>query len=220
LLKTPQVLHRFLKAVVAHADVPVTVKIRAGWDERSINAREVALLAQDAGVHCLFIHGRTKIQGYSGSVDYKVIAEVKRALDIPVIASGDALSPQLIKKLFDETGCDGVAIARGALGNPWIFRDTVCFLERGVVPDRPRLDELTGVMRRHLSLCTDYYGEVIGTMMFRKLFAWYIKGLSDVRPLKERAFQARTKDEMIAVMETFVDGRGTASSDAGDSLAA
>lgn len=207
LLRAPQVLYAFLKTVVAHTDVPVTVKIRAGWDERLINAREVALLAQDAGVHGLFIHGRTKIQGYSGSVDYKVIAEVKRALDIPVIASGDALSPQLIKKLFDETGCDGVAIARGALGNPWIFRDTVQFLEKGVLPERPSLDELADVMRRHLSLCTDYYGEAIGTMMFRKLFAWYIKGLADVRPLKERAFQARTKDEMVAIMETLMNGR-------------
>ncbi|MFZ5997384.1 MAG: tRNA dihydrouridine synthase DusB [Nitrospirota bacterium] len=211
LLKTPQVLHRFLKAVVAHADVPVTVKLRAGWDEHSINAREMALLAQDAGVHGLFIHGRTKVQGYSGSVDYRVIAGVKRALDIPVIASGDALSPQRIKKLFDETGCDGVAIARGALGNPWVFRDTVCFLENGVLPERPCLDELTGVMRRHLSLCIEYYGEHIGTMMFRKLFAWYIKGLSDVRPLKERAFQAKTKDEMVAIMATIANGRGDSS---------
>ncbi len=112
-----------------HAKVPVTVKIRTGWDADSVNAREVALYAEDAGISALFIHGRTKTQGYSGTVDYRQIKEVKDALKVPVIASGDNISAPLIKKMFDETGCDGVAIARGALGNPWIFREAARFFQ-------------------------------------------------------------------------------------------
>src|SRR3990172_8551800 len=134
MMKEPRRLGQLLKAVVDHTNIPVTVKIRAGWNEKSVNAREVALYAQDAGVKGLFIHGRTREQGYSGRVDYNVIREVKEALDIPVIGSGDVFSPSHVKKMFDETGCDGVAIARGALGNPWIFRETAEFLKTGIAP--------------------------------------------------------------------------------------
>ncbi len=133
LMKEPRRLGQLLKAIVDHTDLPVTVKIRAGWDENSVNAREVALYARDAGIKGLFIHGRTRAQGYSGSVDYQVIRQVKEALDIPVIGSGDVFSPLQVKKMFDETGCDGVAIARGALGNPWIFQETEEFFQTGMV---------------------------------------------------------------------------------------
>ena len=132
LLKEPRKLGAILKVLVGYAKVPVTVKIRTGWDADSVNAREVALYAEDAGISALFIHGRTKTQGYSGTVDYENIKEVKDALKIPVIASGDNLSLPLIKKMFDETGCDGVAVARGALGNPWIFREAIRFFQDGV----------------------------------------------------------------------------------------
>ncbi|HEX8949411.1 MAG TPA: tRNA dihydrouridine synthase DusB [Dissulfurispiraceae bacterium] len=201
LLKDPRKLRDLLKVLVGNSAVPVTVKIRAGWDDASPNAREIALHAQEAGIKGLCIHGRTKVQGYSGRVDYRIIREVKEALDIPVIASGDALSPQLIKKMFDETGCDGVAIARGALGNPWIFRQTEQLLNSGTLPPTPGGNEIADAMNAHLASCLDYYGETVGTVVFRKFFAWYVKGLHEIRTLKEKAFLARTKRQMTDYIE-------------------
>ena len=205
LLKDPKKVKDLLSVLVKNADVPVTVKIRAGWDRETINARDVALHAEDAGISALTIHGRTKEQGYRGGVDYAVIREVKEALSVPVIASGDALSPQLIEKMFHETGCDAVAIARGSLGNPWIFRDTMSYLEKGSIPERPAPDEIADTMRRHLELNCCFYGNIRGTVLFRKLFSWYVKGLQEIRPLKEDAFRAQTKEQMIGMIEMIRD---------------
>ena len=203
MMKEPRKLGLLLKAIVEHTDTPVTVKIRAGWNERSVNAREVALYAQDAGIKGLFIHGRTREQGYSGRVDYNVIREVKELLDIPVIGSGDVFSPLHVKKMFDETGCDGVAIARGSFGDPWIFRETAGFLDDGVIPPRPDIQEVAGIMADHLGLIDSYHGQMTAPVVFRKLFAWYIKGFRDVKPLKERAFKAKTTDEMLELIREF-----------------
>lgn len=193
LLKEPKKLQKLLKLVVKNSRAPVTVKIRAGWDRDSVNAKEVALFAQDAGVSGLFIHGRTKLQGYTGDVDYKLIRRVKEALDIPVIASGNIFSAQLIKKMTDETGCDAVAVARGALGNPWIFQQS---------PDRPPIDEITSVMVEHLNSCVDFYGERIGVVIFRKFFGWYTKGFRLIRPLREKSSRAKTIDEMLLLIRS------------------
>jgi tRNA-dihydrouridine synthase B len=203
MMKEPRKLGLLLKAIVGHTDTPVTVKIRAGWNERSVNAREVALYAQDAGIKGLFIHGRTREQGYSGRVDYNVIREVKESLDIPVIGSGDVFSPLHVKKMFDETGCDGVAIARGSFGDPWIFRETAGFLDDGVIAPRPDIQEVAGIMADHLRLIDSYHGQMTAPVVFRKLFAWYIKGFRDVKPLKERAFKAKTTDEMLELITEF-----------------
>ncbi len=197
LLKEPRRLSELLKALVENSSATVTVKIRSGWDEACINARDAALYAQDSGIKGLFIHGRTREQGYKGGVDYQVIREVKEALAIPVIASGDVLSPQLIKKMFDETGCDGVVIARGALGNPWIFKDAEEFMRSGTIPQRRCRDEIVNTMLTHLNLCSDYHGETIGIKLFRKFFVWYTKGLNDIKPLREKVFHAKTKDQMM-----------------------
>ena len=203
MMKEPRKLALLLKAIVGHTDKPVTVKIRAGWNEKSVNAREVALYAQDAGIKGLFIHGRTREQGYNGRVDYNVIREVKEALDIPVIGSGDVFSPLHVKKMFEETGCDGVAIARGSFGNPWIFRETAGFLKDGVIPPRPDIQEVAGIMADHLRSIAAYHCPATAPLVFRKLFAWYIKGFRDVKPLKERAFRAKTTDEMLELITEF-----------------
>ena len=200
LMRDPVRLRSILKTLVNNSPLPVTLKIRSGWDEDSVNARDVALYASEAGIKALFIHGRTRSQRYSGNVDYRIIAGVKAALDIPVIASGDALSPLLIKKLFDETGCDGVTIARGALGNPWIFKETEEFLEKGTIAQRPNMRDIMDTMADHLAMCCDFQGETTGTKLFRKFYAWYTKSLYGSKPLREKAFHAITKKEMLDII--------------------
>lgn len=201
LLKEPHRVGKLLKVLVDHATVPVTVKIRAGWDHDSVNAREVALCAEDAGVSALFIHGRTRAQGYSGTVDYRIIQEVKKALTIPVIASGDNLSVHAIKKMFDETGCDGVVIARGSLGYPWIYREVIRFFQDGALCEKPSMDERIATITNHLNLVVKHYGEKRGISCFHKFFIWYTRGLRGTKPLRVKAFRAETKDELLNVVE-------------------
>lgn len=201
LLREPENLHKALKTIVENVNVPVTVKIRSGWDETSVNAVEIALRAQDAGVKALTIHGRTRAQRYKGKVDYRIIREVKKAVEIPVIASGDAMGPELIKKLFSETGCDGVAVARGALGNPWIFRETENYLKNGKTVPRPDVSKIVQTMKSHLVSNVEYNGEKIGVIHFRKFFSWYTRGLISVRELKVKAFLATTCDEMLQIID-------------------
>jgi tRNA-dihydrouridine synthase B len=168
----------------------------------------VALYAQDAGVSAVFVHGRTREQGYRGRVDYGVIREVKERLRIPLIASGDTFSPQLVKRMFDETGCDGVIIARGALGNPWIFGEAAGYLNGGALPQRPSREEVVGTMIRHLDLSCDHYGEEAATVLFRKFVGWYVKGMPDTKSLKEKSFSAETKRQMLDIIEQVRTGSG------------
>lgn len=200
LLREPAKLESILRVIVANACAPVTVKIRSGWDEASINAVDLALRAEDAGVSGLFIHGRTRRQGYSGTVDYDIIRKVKESLKIPVIASGDALTPALIKKLFDNTGCNGVAIARGALGNPWIFRGAAKHLNNETVPSGPDVHEITHIMKTHLDMNIAYHGERLGIVRFRQFFGWYTRAMP-VKELKVRAFYAHTREDMSRLID-------------------
>jgi len=200
LLREPKKFAKLLKLVVKESWLPVSVKIRLGWDNTSINAREIALLAQDCGINALFIHGRTKTQGYSGQVDYNIISEVRKVLNIPLIASGDVFSGLLAKKMLDETGCAGLAIARGSLGNPWIFKEIKEYLESGKIVSRPEKKEIAKVMLEHLAVCIDFYGERNGVVIFRKFYTWYTKGLRKVRRLRERSSRLKTKEEVIKII--------------------
>lgn len=205
LLKEPKKLKEVLEVLVKNVKVPVTVKIRSGWDATSVNAREVSLYAEDAGIDALFIHGRTKVQGYSGSVDYEVIREVKEVLKIPVIASGDNMSVPRIKKMFDMTGCDGVIIARGSFGNPWIFQDMIRFYEDGSMGEVPSIESRVNVMKKHLHILTLHYGEKRGLSVFRKFFIWYTRGVGKTRSLRDRAFRVETLKEMFVIIDEFRD---------------
>lgn len=202
LMKEPDQIARILKPLVTRATVPVFLKIRSGWNEQNRNAPEVARAAENAGATAIVVHGRTKKQGYAGPVDYAVIREVKKAVSIPVFGSGNILSAELAEKMAAETGCDGVAVARGALGNPWIFRE-LSALRKADRFSHPGADEIAAVMSEHLSACFDFYGPVRGVMIFRKLFSWYIRGFHEVRQLKEKGFGARTPDEMQALIAEF-----------------
>jgi tRNA-dihydrouridine synthase B len=201
LLKDPKKLNLLLKIIVQNVKVPVTVKIRSGWDKDALNLKDIALYAQDAGIKALFIHGRTKLQQYSGSVDYEAIKQVKKALKIPVIASGDIFSSALAKKMFDETGCDGVLVARGALGNPWIFRELEEFFKNGKTNDPPSREEIIKTMIEHLNLCVDWHGPKNGVVIFRKFFSWYTKGLRKIRYLRNQSNTVKTRDEMAKIIE-------------------
>ncbi|MDP3041733.1 MAG: tRNA dihydrouridine synthase DusB [Candidatus Omnitrophota bacterium] len=204
LLKEPKKLKKILKLVIKNSWLPVSVKIRLGWDKDSVNAKDIALLAQDCGVNALFIHGRTKTQGYSGQVDYNMIREVKKVLDIPLIASGDIFSGLLAKKMLEETGCDGLAVARGSLGNPWIFKEIKEYLKSGKIIHRPKEENIAKVLREHLDSSLDFYGERNGVVIFRKFYIWYTKGLCKVRRLRERSSRASTRLEVESIIqETF-----------------
>ena len=218
LLREPRKLKEILEVLVRHAKTPVTVKIRSGWDTDSVNARDIARYAEDAGISALFIHGRTKVQAYSGTVDYDTIKEVKDALTIPVIASGDNLDVPRIKKMFDNTGCDGVTIARGSFGNPWIFNDLIQFFQDGSIDDAPCVSVRVGVMKHHLSLLVHHYGEQRGLSIFHKFFIWYTKGIRKTRVLRDKAFRTEKMEDIMALIDEFhkLDNNKEAQSALGD----
>ncbi|MFA4991427.1 MAG: tRNA dihydrouridine synthase DusB [Candidatus Omnitrophota bacterium] len=192
LLKEPKKLHEILKLIVKNSQAPVTVKIRTGWDSGSVNAKETALASQDAGVSAIFVHGRDKAQGYSGDVDYVSIKKVKDSVGIPVIASGNIFTREAARETMDKTGCDAALVARGALGNPWIFK--------GVSPS---IEEIADVMERHFNSCVDFYDVKKAVKIFRKFFGWYAKGFSGVRQLRQKAYGARTKEDIMAAIKEF-----------------
>ncbi len=197
LMREPKALHSAVKTLVKCADIPVTCKIRSGWNADDMNAVEAAKAIEEAGASALCIHGRTRAQQYSGFVDYGIIGKVKESVSIPVIGSGDVFSAEHAKRMLVETGCDGVAMARGAMGNPWIFRETIELLKTGTVPARPSLSEVIKVMREHLALMVEHYGEERAPFIYRKLFIWYTKGQSNVKKLRLKAVRSTTMDEML-----------------------
>lgn len=201
LLQEPRKLKALLKCIVQNSLAPVTVKIRSGWDDRSVNAIDAGLYAEEAGVKALFLHGRTRAQGHSGSVDYALIRKVRQALKIPVIASGDILCASLVKRMLDETGCAGVAIARGVLGNPWIFQEVKKFLEEGAVLLKPSREEIIQVMVEHFKSYVDFFGERIAIIKFRKFFGWYVRGWRRVRPLREKTSRVKKEQELMEIIQ-------------------
>lgn len=184
LLKQPKKLFGILKALVDNLNTPISLKMRSGWDKHSINAVEVARLAQKAGVCALFIHGRDREQGYHGAVSYTAIKEVKKSVDIPVIASGDILSPQLAKKMFEQTNCDGLLVARGSIGRPWIFKEIRHFREQGILPESIGTDEIKKVIFKHVGLAKKTYGEKIALVKMRRVLPFYIKNVPGARKVR------------------------------------
>lgn len=204
LLKDRKKLASLLELITKNCDKPVSVKIRLGWDNAS-KAGDIALSCQESGIGAIFVHGRTKEQGYSGTVDYGTIASIKKKLKIPLIASGDILSAELAKKMFDETGCNAVAVARGSLGNPWLFREIKEYLERGRLLPRPSLEELIKTMRLHLRLLCDFYGDIRGVAHFKKFFIWYTRGFEGAKPMRNEISRIYTISGIEALIKRFKD---------------
>jgi len=202
LLKTPKKLERLLKLMVKSCAKPVSLKMRLGWSDDS-RACDIALSGQDAGIKAIFIHGRTKVQGYRGEVCYETLARIKKKLKVPVIASGDILNAELAKKMFDETGCDAVTVARGALGNPWIFREIKEYIEKGKILERPCVEDIIKTMKSHLKLSCDFYGSKRGLSHFKKFFIWYTRSFKGVKPLRGEISRLNTVEEAIDMMSKF-----------------
>ncbi len=177
LLRDPGLAREIMASVVAASRVPVTIKIRLGWDAHTIVATELAQAAEAAGIAAVTVHARTKAQGFSGHADWSMIRAVKESVGIPVIGNGDVRTAQDAGRMLEETGCDGVMIGRAIQGYPWIFRDAKAFLESGILLPPPSLDERLAIMLRHLDDMAQLVGEPVGVREMRKHLCWYSKGL-------------------------------------------
>ncbi|WP_425059757.1 tRNA-dihydrouridine synthase B [Sporomusa carbonis] len=204
LMKKPELAYRIIATVVeAAGDVPVTVKFRKGWDEQSVNAVDIAKLAERAGAAAVSVHGRTREQFYSGQADWDIIRAVKQAVAIPVTGNGDIRTPQDAKRMLTETGCDGIMIGRGAQGNPWIFRQVARYLATGELLPPPALTERINMLLRHLDMLVEHKGEYIGIREMRSHAAWYTKGLPNSAELRLKFNQALSRDDFIRIMEEY-----------------
>ena len=205
LLKNPEKIYEIVSAVVKAVKVPVTVKIRSGWDENHINAVEVAKLCEKAGASAIAIHARTRSQGYSGKADWNIIKAVKEAVNIPVIGNGDVTSPELAKEMLDFTKCDAVMIGRGVLGNPWLIRDCISYLENGTIPTPPTPEEKVEMMKKHYELLLEDKPEKVANLEIRAFILYYLKGLSKSKEIKNKICQSKSSSEMFKILEDYLN---------------
>ncbi|MBQ5754489.1 MAG: tRNA dihydrouridine synthase DusB [Oscillospiraceae bacterium] len=204
LLRDPKLAGEIIAAVVQAVDIPVTVKIRKGWDESNVTALEVAKRAEEAGAAMLTIHGRTRVQMYAPPVDRDIIRQVKEALTIPVVGNGDITTPQEAKSMYEETGCDLVMIGRGALGRPWLFSQIKAYLEEGILLPDPKVEERMAVMLRHMEMICGYKNEYVGMREARKHAAWYFTGLRGAAKLRKACFALESLDDAKRLAEEII----------------
>lgn len=202
LMKNPRLCGEIVKAVTAVTDIPVTVKIRKGWDDDSVNAVEVAKICESAGAAAITVHGRTRQQYYKPPVDYGIIKAVRESVSVPVIANGDIDSAEKAKKVMDITGCDLVMIGRATLGNPWIFSQINAYLENpNVKIHTPDLEERLGVMIEHIGKMVEYKGEHMAMLQARKLVVGYFKGMKGAAALRNEAGKIKTLDDLYELRQ-------------------
>lgn len=202
LMKNPRLCGEIVKAVTAVTDIPVTVKIRKGWDDDSVNAVEVAKICESAGAAAITVHGRTRQQYYKPPVDYDIIRAVRESVSVPVIANGDIDSAERAKEVMDITGCDLVMIGRATLGNPWIFSQINAYLENpNVKIHTPDLEERLGVMIEHIGKMVEYKGEHMAMLQARKLVVGYFKGMKGAATLRNEAGKIKTLDDLYELRQ-------------------
>ena len=202
LMKNPKLAENILSALVRTLTKPVTVKIRKGFDDASVNAVEIARIAESCGVAAIAVHGRTREQYYSGKADWDIIRQVKEAVSIPVIGNGDVTSPTEAARMMKETGCDGVMIARAARGNPWIFGQTTAYLETGELVPGPSMEEHKAMMLRHGRMMAEWKGESAGMREMRKHIAWYTAGCPNSAALRRDINRVASMQELEELIET------------------
>ena len=204
LLRDEGLVGRILDAVIGAAgDIPVTLKIRTGWDSQSRNGISIARIAESAGIQALAVHGRTRADGYTGQAEYQTIAAIKAAITIPVIANGDITSPTKAKAVLDESGADAIMIGRAAQGRPWIFREVAHYLRTGEVLPEPSLEEVRDILLGHLQNLYAFYGEYTGVRMARKHIAWYSKGQRHGGAFRQAINQVEGTASQLAMVEAF-----------------
>lgn len=209
LLKNPELVRKIVTAVVNAVDKPVTVKIRRGFDEDSVNAVEIAKIIEDCGAAAVAVHGRTREQYYSGKADWDIIRQVKEAVSIPVIGNGDVTSPETAVALMEQTGCDGIMIGRAVRGNPWLFSEILHYLETGEHKARPTMEEVGEMILRHTRMQVELKGEYTALREMRKHVAWYTAGFPHSARLRARTNEISTMqelEELISVQGNGFDG--------------
>jgi len=201
LMKEPKLVEEILTKMVKKCTKPVTVKFRKGFDEDSINAVEIAKIAEGAGVAAVAVHGRTRSQYYSGKADWDIIRDVKKAVKIPGIGNGDVFSGKDAKALYEHTGCDGIMVGRGAKGNPWIFREIIHYLESGEVLPRPSVEEIKEMILRQLDMMIEQKGEFTAIREMRKHISWYTAGCHNSTKIRKAVNETVDKEEIIRLLD-------------------
>ena len=205
LMKNPLLAGKIIEKTAKAIQKPLTVKIRKGFDDAHVNAVEMAKIAQESGAAAVAVHGRTREQYYSGTADWDIIAQVKQAVKIPVIGNGDVVDAASALRLFEQTGCDGIMVGRGAQGNPWIFREILAALEDREIPARPNRRELYEMIVRHAQLSCTYKGEYITVREMRKHLAWYTTGLPHAAALRRQINSMETMEELMEGMKLLLE---------------
>ena len=203
LMKDEQLVSAILQAVVAAVDVPVTLKIRTGWDRANKNGLNVAKIAEQSGISALAVHGRTRADLYTGEAEYDTIAAIKQAVTLPVFANGDIDSPHKARQVLDATGADGLLIGRAAQGRPWIFREIAHYLETGTQLPAPSLLEVEGILLEHLAALHTFYGDVMGVRIARKHVGWYLATLPGAREFRAQFNRLESTDAQCANVRQF-----------------
>ena len=200
LLKNPKLVSEIVSSVVNNVNIPVTVKIRSGWDEKSINCVEIAKIIEEAGASAITLHARTRKQGYSGKADWNLIKKVKESVNIPVIGNGDIFSPELAKKMIDETNCDAVMIGRSVLGNPWIIKQTIDYLKKGKYNNKITINDKIKMLKKHLTLLKNYTSEKQAMLEIRSHTLWYLKGESNINVVKDKICRTKSIKEIFDIL--------------------
>ena len=203
LLKSPDKIYEIVKAVVESVPIPVTVKIRSGWDQKHINAVEVAKIVEKAGASAICVHPRTRNQGYSGKADWSIIKQVKDNVSIPVIGNGDVTTCLDAKRMLEETNCDAVMMGRGILGNPWLIKETVEYLETGNILDKPSSIDRINMCIKHLEYLKELKNEKIACLEIRNHIAWYFKGMKNASEIKNKVYKTSCIHDIMQVLKEY-----------------
>ncbi len=203
LLKNPNLIKEIVGEVVSNVNVPVTVKIRSGWDESSINAIEIAKIIEESGASAITVHARTRSQGYSGKSDWNIIKQVKECVSIPVIGNGDVTTPELAKEMLDITNCDAVMIGRGVLGNPWLIKNTIEYLNTGHYENNITIEDKINMLKKHFELLIKNTNERVAMLEIRSHALWYLKGINGCAIIKNKICSAKNVKEIFNILDDF-----------------